>query len=89
MIKKSKKLGENISIVEIQNISNHGLWVFVKDQEFFIPFEKYPWFKKATIDQIYDFQCYHDKHLHWSALDIDIEIDALKNPEMYPLTYKA
>lgn len=25
---------------------------------------------------------------HWEALDIDVELDALENPEKYPLIYR-
>jgi hypothetical protein len=72
---------------EIQNISNHGIWVLVNEQEFFMPFSEFPWFLKATIEQIYNVEFFHGKHLHWPALDIDIGVDALKNPELYPLKY--
>lgn len=88
MIKSSSPRGENTSPAEIQNISNHGLWIFVKDKEFFISFAKYPWFKKANIEQICDVKCLHGKHLYWEALDIDVALDALENPEKYPLTYR-
>ena len=89
MQKKSKKPGKSISVAEIQNISQQGIWLFVENQEFFLPFDSYPWFRKATIDQIYDFQLQHKKHLHWPSLDIDVELDALKNPAAFPLQYKS
>lgn len=88
MIKKSKRPGKNISIAEIQNISNYGIWIFVNDQEYFLPFDKYPWFQKATIGQIYDFDFHHGKHLHWPALDVDLDIDVLQKPDAYPLRFK-
>ncbi|MFA6527443.1 MAG: DUF2442 domain-containing protein [Candidatus Babeliales bacterium] len=88
MVKKLKKLGKNTSTAEIQNISNRGIWIFVNQQEFFLSFEKYPWFKKATIDQIYDVTFYHGKHLLWPSLDVDLDINVMKNPEAYPLKYK-
>lgn len=88
MIKRSSLHGKNTSVAEIQNISNHGLWVLVKDREFFIPFVRYPWFKKANIEQIYAVECLHGRHLRWEALDIDVELDALENPEKYPLIYR-
>lgn len=88
MKKKSKKLGKAISVAEIQGISKQGLWIFVRDQEFFLPFDEYPWFAKATINQIYDFKLYHKKHLHWPSLDVDLDVDALKCPEAYPLKSK-
>lgn len=44
-----------LKIAEIQSISRRGTWIFVEDQEFFMPFDLYPWFQKAAIEQIYDF----------------------------------
>lgn len=88
MLKKSKKLGKSISVkAEIQNISNRGIWVLVNNQEFFMPFEEFPWFLKATIQEIYNLQLFHGHHLHWPDLDIDIDTAALKNLESYPLKY--
>lgn len=88
MLKKSKKTGKSISAkAEIQNISNHGIWILVNDQEFFLPFEEFPWFLKATIKEIYNVKLFHGHHLHWAELDIDIDIEALKHPEAFPLKY--
>ena len=88
MPKTLKKPGKNTLVAEIQNISNQGIWIFANDQEFFLSFDKYPWFRKATIDQIYDFKFHHKKHLHWPELDVDVDIESLKTPEAYPLEYK-
>ena len=85
--KKSKNSGKSISVAEIQNISKQGIWIFIANQEFFLPFEEYPWFRNATIDQIYDFQFNKGKYLHWPKLDIDLDIEILKNPDAYPLKY--
>jgi hypothetical protein len=87
MQKKLKKLGKNISKAEIQNISDKGIWVLVNEQEFFMPFKEFPWFLKATIEQIYNLELFHGKHLHWPDLDVDIDIESLENPELYPLIY--
>ena len=88
MLKKLKKPGKSISAkAEIQNISNHGIWVLVNDQEFFMPFTEFPWFLKATIEQIYNLEFFHNQHLHWPALDIDIDIESLKHLDSYPLTF--
>ena len=52
-----------------------------------MPFSDFPWFLKATIEQIYHLEFFHGHHLYWPALDIDIDLEALKNPETYPLSY--
>lgn len=88
MLKKSKKTGKSISAkAEIQNISNHGIWILVNDQEFFMPFEEFPWFLKATIKEIYNVKSFHGHHFHWPELDLDIDIEALNHPEAFPLKY--
>lgn len=72
---------------EIQNISHQGIWILVNNQEFFMSFTEFPWFLKATVEQIYTLKLFHNKHLHWPELDIDIDIDSLKHPEAYPLKF--
>jgi hypothetical protein len=48
----------NISNAEVTNISAHGFWLLLTaqdsaaDQEVFLPFDKFPWFRSATITQI-------------------------------------
>ena len=87
MQKKSKKPGKSILKAEVLNITLHGMWIMVCDQEFYLPFSQFPWFARATIEQIYELEFFHEKHLHWPALDIDIDIESLKHPAAYPLQY--
>lgn len=87
MPKKLKKLGKSILEAEVQSISKEGIWIYIIDREFFLPFTEFPWFKKATIDQIYNLEFFHGNHLNWPELDIDIELNSLKHPEAYPLKY--
>ena len=88
MQNKLKNLGTNTSAkAEIQNISHHGLWILADNEEFFVPFADYPYFLGATIEQIYNLEFFHGHHLNWPLLDIDIDIEALKHPELYPLKY--
>ena len=84
----SKTLGKDTLDVEVSNISPHGFWLFVIDKEYFLPYGQFPWFKDATVKQICDVQLLHGYHLFWPELDVDLELNSLKNPEKYPLTYK-
>ncbi len=84
----SRARGNNISAVEVQGVSRHGLWLAVHGKEYLLSFEKYPWFKNATIDAIYQVSLHHGHHLHWPTLDIDLELDSLEHPEQYPLCYQ-
>ena len=85
---KSKSHGQDILEAEIQGISQWGIWLLIGDGEYFLSFDEYPWFQKATVSQIYDVEFHHGKHLHWPALDVDVDVEALKAPQAYPLKYK-
>lgn len=85
---KSSVLGKNTSQVEVQDISRSGLWLFVKGQEFFLPFNDYPWFKNATITAIQNVILPEPSHLYWPDLDVDLELESLQHPDNYPLTYR-
>jgi hypothetical protein len=83
----SSELGENTSAVEVTNISAHGFWLFVGEKEYFLPYEKFPWFKDARIGEVLDVKLLHGFHLHWPKLDVDLEIASLGDPERFPLMY--
>lgn len=84
---KSKKRGKNISRVEIQNISPSGIWIFVNEKEYFLDYHHFPWFEDAQISEVFDVELLHENHLHWPKLDVDLELESLKNTEEYPLVY--
>jgi hypothetical protein len=71
----------------LTNIERDGFWILIKGQEFFVPFDRYPAFKQANIDQIFNFHG-DDQDINWPQLDVDIEVDALKHPENYPLIFQ-
>jgi hypothetical protein len=73
---------------EVINIEPLGFWVLVDDREYFIPFAEYPVFKGASIEQIFQIQRVSLIQLHWPDLDADIEIEALEQPENYPLVFR-
>jgi len=81
---KSLKHGKNIS-VSVENITPFGIWLFVKEKEYFLSYQDYPYFKDKTLNSIQNVQLLHEYHLYWPELDVDLEIDNLENPEKYPL----
>lgn len=84
----SSVLGAVTSAVEVTNMDRFGLWILVKEKEYFLPYEQYPWFKDAKVDQILNVQLLHEDHLHWPKLDVDLCIESLEQPDKYPLLYK-
>ena len=84
----SKMRGKNISKVEVSHVNKRGFWLCVKDKEYFLPYEDYPWFKEAKVKEILNVKLLHGYHLYWPELDVDLEIDSLGNPQEYSLKYK-
>ncbi|MEA2103573.1 MAG: DUF2442 domain-containing protein [Candidatus Cloacimonadota bacterium] len=80
--------GMRISSIEITNISSHGFWIFAHNQEFFLSYESFPWFKDKTIRNISNVIEESPRHLYWPDLDIDLSYDSIINPNKYPLIYK-
>ena len=84
---KSVKHGKDI-LVSVENITPFGIWLFVKENEYFLSYKDYPYFKDHTLSSIQNVQLIHGYHLYWPDLDVDLEIDNLDNPEKYPLKFK-
>ena len=84
---KSTKPREGI-LVSVENITPFGIWLFIRDKEYFLSYTDYPYFKDQTIGTIQNVQLLHGYHLYWPDLDVDLEIDNLENPEKYLLKDK-
>jgi hypothetical protein len=77
--------GTGTSEVELTNVSRHGLWLLLDDDELHLAFADFPWFRNATIDQLADVQRPTANHLYWPQLDIDLSVESLRKPEAFPL----
>lgn len=70
---------------EVTNVSMHCFWLLLGDEELAVPFSDFPWFKKATIEQLSDVQRPTEGHLYWPQLDVDLSVESLRKPENFPL----
>ena len=82
---KSVSLGIGTSQVEVTNISPHGLWLLLNNEELFLPFSEFPWFRDANISKIFNVELPSQNHLYWPDLDIDLSVESIRNPEHFPL----
>lgn len=73
---------------EVTNISPFGIWILVNGEEFFMSYKEYPVFENAPIKAMAILEVDSIGNLHWPELDVDIEIDSLRNPESYPLIFR-
>jgi len=72
---------------EITNIERFGFWMIIDEGEYFISFNDFPEFQKASVKQILNVQRPDPQQFHWSDLDIDIDLESLKNPDKFPKIY--
>jgi hypothetical protein len=89
MNKKSGGPGRHTSDVEVTNVSQHGLWIMLDERERFLSFDAFPWFRQATIGELTNVVLCAPGHLRWPALDIDVAVESIDDPDCYPLVSKA
>ena len=82
-------LGTITSVAEVTHVSKHGFWLLLDSEELLVPFEQFPWFKKATIEQLSDVQWPAPNHLYWPQLDVDLSVESIRDPSAFPLVSKA
>ena len=81
--------GPVTSDAEVTNVSGHGFWLLLGDEELLVPFEKFPWFRSATIEQLGKVERPTQDHLYWPLLDVDLSVSSIRDPEAFPLVSKA
>jgi hypothetical protein len=86
---KSESIGGNTLAVEVLNVSPHGFWLLVGGNEYFLGTDDFPWFRNATLKQLFNVELHHGEHLYWPELDVDLDLARIANPEKFPLVAKA
>lgn len=81
---RSKRSGKLTLAVEVTQIDRPGIWLLIGETELFLPYEKFPWFKDATVGAIH-VEVLSEHHLHWPQLDIDLAVESIEHPERFPL----
>jgi hypothetical protein len=85
---KSAKLGKSTSSAEVTNVSKHGFWILLGNEELFVPFSQFPWFKDAPVSQLLNVEWPQTHHLYWPDLDVDLAVESIRHPEKFPLVSK-
>jgi hypothetical protein len=75
-------------MIEVTNISKHGLWLLTAEGEFFLAISEYPWFRDASVGHILNVEEPSPGHYHSPDLDVDLSLQIIRNPERFPLTAK-
>lgn len=80
--------GITTSVAEVTRVSRQGFWLLLDGEELPVPFAHFPWFRKATIEQLCDVSWPAPDHLCWPQLDVDISVQSIRDPAAFPLVSK-
>jgi hypothetical protein len=81
----SEALGQSTSGPEVTHVSGHGIWLLVRDEELFLPYDDFPWFREASISAILNVEEPTRGHFHWPDLDVDLGLESIAHPQRFPL----
>ena len=59
--------------------------MLVDDREHFLAFDHFPWFKQAPVAHVLNVQRPSARHLYWPDLDVDLAVESIEHPELFPL----
>jgi Protein of unknown function (DUF2442) len=88
MKKRLPMTGASNMEIEVSLASNDGFWLLLENEELFVPFAEFPWFKQATMEQITKVESPSANHLYWPLLDVDLSIESVRHPASFPLISK-
>jgi hypothetical protein len=81
--------GPSTSAAEVTNVSRHGFWLLLGQEELFVPFSDFPWFETASIGALMNVEWPSPDHLYWPDLDVDLAVSSIHHQEQFPLISKA
>lgn len=85
---KSSKRGNRTSgtsKAKVGRVSARGLWLHLGEEQRFLPFRQFPWFRGASKAALSKVTRPSADHVRWPALDVDLCLDSIEHPERYPL----
>ena len=85
MRKSSARGAATSASPEVLGLTPHALWMLVGDRELMLDFAHFPWFARASVEDVCDVVLLHGEHLHWPRLDVDLHLDSIEHPERFPL----
>jgi hypothetical protein len=82
------KRGKRTLAVEVLGISSQGVWLLADGKEYFAAHADFPWFKRASVAEVFKVRMPAPGHIFWPELDVDVAIESLADPERFPLVAK-
>ena len=73
------------TLANVLMINSQGVLLSVCGHDYFLSYNRVPWMRNASINEVLDVRMCGRNAIEWPLLDIDLEIDSLRHPERYPL----
>ena len=80
--------GSSTSRAEVKAVTNDGFSLALEDEELFVPFADFPWFRDVPAGKLAHVELPHPGHLYWPELDIDVAVESIRTPAKFPLASK-
>ena len=80
--------GNDTLAIKVAHISSHGIWLLAHDEELFMPYKDFPWFKQQPIEAILNVEEPSPNHYYWPVIDVDLTKEIINNPDRYPFKTK-
>jgi len=74
--------------VHILSIKHDGIFISVYGNDYFLSYNRVPWFRDAKLSDIFNVSMMGDDAIRWDSLDVDLEIESLIYPERFPHVMK-
>ncbi len=81
--------GNSTSQVEVTHISSNGVWLLTHDEELFMSYDDFPWFKSQQINSVINVEEQSPGHFYWPDIDVDLTLEIIRHPERFPLKAKS
>ncbi|MCY3727372.1 MAG: DUF2442 domain-containing protein [Nitrospira sp.] len=85
---RSSTPGNDTSATEITHISSYGIWLLADNEEFFMSYDDFPWFKDQPVRAILNVEQPSQGHFYWPEIDVDLSREIINNPDRFPLKAK-
>ena len=85
---KYGSIGTDTSASEVTDMSPFGIWLLHRGKEYFLSYEEFPWFRDASVSQVFSVVEESEEHLRWPELDVDLSLNSIRDPGVYPLVYE-
>ena len=81
----SLKSNTNSTLADVLMINDRGIMISVLGQDYFLSYNRVPWMRDATINEVLDIRMSGKNAIEWPKLEVDLEVESLRHPERYPL----